>query len=83
MDLSVASLFGYRNGSIPVSAKAWSKLEQCEAKAGPIDPVPPESDLVNSAQQFAAGVQSMMLEMAEMRQRLAELEEIVRKGPQP
>lgn len=43
----------------------------------------PQSDLVNSAQQFAAGVQSMMLEMAEMRQRLAELEEIVRKGPQP
>jgi hypothetical protein len=28
--LSVASLFGYRNGSIPVSRKAWSKLEHLE-----------------------------------------------------
>jgi hypothetical protein len=28
--LSVASLFGYRNGKIPISAKGWSKLEQLE-----------------------------------------------------
>jgi hypothetical protein len=30
MGLSVASLFGYRNGSIPISRKAWAKLEQAE-----------------------------------------------------
>lgn len=30
MGLSVASLFGYRSGSIPISRKAWSKLEQFE-----------------------------------------------------
>lgn len=34
MDLSVASLFGYRNGSIPISNKAWKKLERAEAEAG-------------------------------------------------
>lgn len=32
MDLSVASLFGYRSGSIKLSNKAWGKLEQCEAE---------------------------------------------------
>lgn len=31
MGLSVASLFGYRNGSIKISNKAWGKLEECEA----------------------------------------------------
>jgi hypothetical protein len=30
MGISVASLFGYRNGSIPISTKAWRKLEQVE-----------------------------------------------------
>ena len=30
----MASLFGYRNGSIPISNKAWRKLEQAECKAG-------------------------------------------------
>jgi hypothetical protein len=35
MGISVASLFGYRNGSIPISQKAWKKLEQAERDAGP------------------------------------------------
>lgn len=39
MDISVASLFGYRNGSIPVSKKAWSKLERSEIAAGLHPPV--------------------------------------------
>jgi hypothetical protein len=30
MDLSVASLFGYRAGNIRISNKAWSKLERAE-----------------------------------------------------
>jgi len=30
MGLSVASLFGYRNGSLPITNKAWSKLERLE-----------------------------------------------------
>jgi hypothetical protein len=30
LDLSVASLFGYRSGKIPISNKAWSKLERKE-----------------------------------------------------
>jgi hypothetical protein len=30
LGLSVASLFGYRSGSIKISPKAWSKLEQAE-----------------------------------------------------
>lgn len=30
MGISVASLFGYRNGSIEISNKAWSKLERFE-----------------------------------------------------
>jgi len=34
MNLSVASLFGYRNGTIPISAKAWGKLEQAEMTLG-------------------------------------------------
>jgi hypothetical protein len=33
LGLSLASLFGYRSGKIPISAKAWSKLEQAEAEA--------------------------------------------------
>lgn len=32
MGLSVASLFGYRNGSIQISTKAWRKLEQAEER---------------------------------------------------
>lgn len=37
LGLSVASLFGYRNGSIPISQKAWKKLEQAESESqGPI-----------------------------------------------
>jgi len=43
MGLSVASLFGYRNGSIRISTKAWCKLEQAEealeAKGNP-PPIP-------------------------------------------
>lgn len=31
LGLSVASLFGYRSGKIPISIKAWSKLEHLEA----------------------------------------------------
>lgn len=34
MDLSVASLFGYRKGSIQISTKGWRKLEQAERVAG-------------------------------------------------
>lgn len=34
MDLSVASLFGYRNGTIAISNKGWSKLERAERAAG-------------------------------------------------
>jgi hypothetical protein len=34
MGLSVASLFGYRNGSIKISTKGWGKLEQAERLAG-------------------------------------------------
>jgi hypothetical protein len=34
IDLSVASLFGYRNGSIQISTKGWGKLEQAERAAG-------------------------------------------------
>lgn len=34
MGLSQASLFGYRSGKIPVSRKAWSKLEAVERQAG-------------------------------------------------
>ena len=34
MGLSVASLFGYRNGSIPISTKGWGKLEHLERSAG-------------------------------------------------
>jgi hypothetical protein len=30
LGISVASLFGYRSGKIPVSKKAWSKLERLE-----------------------------------------------------
>jgi hypothetical protein len=33
LGLSVASLFGYRSGKIPISAKAWSKLERAEQEA--------------------------------------------------
>lgn len=40
MGLSVASLFGYRNGTIPVSVKGWSKLEQAEKRFPPPDPKP-------------------------------------------
>jgi len=32
LHLSVASLFGYRSGKIPISAKAWSKLERVESE---------------------------------------------------
>ena len=31
--ISVPSLFGYRSGAIPISPKAWSKLEQAERAA--------------------------------------------------
>lgn len=31
LGISQASLFGYRSGKIPISAKAWSKLEAIEA----------------------------------------------------
>ena len=34
MGISVASLFGYRNGTIKISRKGWSKLEQAERAAG-------------------------------------------------
>jgi hypothetical protein len=34
LGLSVASLFGYRSGSIKISPKAWSKLERAERAAG-------------------------------------------------
>ena len=34
MGLSVASLFGYRSGSLKISPKAWGKLEQAEQAAG-------------------------------------------------
>ena len=34
LGLSVASLFGYRNGKIPISNKGWSKLERVEQAAG-------------------------------------------------
>lgn len=30
LGLSVASLFGYRSGNLPISRKGWSKLEQAE-----------------------------------------------------
>lgn len=40
MGLSVASLFGYRNGSIRISAKAWQKLEQAERIGGSEQPAP-------------------------------------------
>ena len=33
MDISIASLFGYRNGTIQISTKAWGKLEQAERAA--------------------------------------------------
>lgn len=42
LGLSVASLFGYRSGSIKISAKAWSKLEQAE-RAVSQGPAPPPS----------------------------------------
>ncbi len=32
--MSTASLFGYRSGKIPLSSKAWGKLEAAEKKAG-------------------------------------------------
>lgn len=34
MELSVASLFGYRSGAIRLSVKAWRKLEAAEKAAG-------------------------------------------------
>lgn len=34
MELSVASLFGYRSGAIALSVKAWRKLEAAEKAAG-------------------------------------------------
>lgn len=33
MGLSTSSLFAYRNGTQPISGKAWSKLEQAEGAA--------------------------------------------------
>ena len=47
MGLSIASLFGYRNGTIPISTKAWSKLEQAERLAG-IASMEEDSDLADS-----------------------------------
>lgn len=35
MGISVPSLFGYRSGKIPISAKAWSKLERFESPPKP------------------------------------------------
>jgi hypothetical protein len=34
MEMSTASLFGYRSGKIPLSNKAWGKLEAAERSAG-------------------------------------------------
>jgi hypothetical protein len=34
MEMSTASLFGYRSGKIPLSNKAWGKLESAEKAAG-------------------------------------------------
>ena len=39
MGISVPSLFGYRSGKIPISGKAWSKLEQAESQKS--EPLPP------------------------------------------
>jgi hypothetical protein len=86
--------YGYRSGKYPITDKAWRKLEALEESAGvenrsfrseaqaePLVKDPPE--LVSSAQHFAAGVQSMLAEMAEMRARLEYLEDLVKKGPPP
>lgn len=34
LGISTDSLFGYRTGRLPISAKAWRKLRNAEAKAG-------------------------------------------------
>jgi hypothetical protein len=44
--VSRASLFGYRRGRLPISNKAWRKLEQLEREAGL---APPLADQIKSA----------------------------------
>jgi len=52
MGLSVASLFGYRSGAIPISNKAWRKLEEAEKAAGigSATDKPPEQEAAHSPQ---------------------------------
>jgi hypothetical protein len=64
MGLSVASVFGYRNGTIPISPKGWSKLEQAErlvgrgnaeSSANPKDPAIGESAYTAYAEREESG----------------------------
>jgi hypothetical protein len=95
--VSPSMFYAYRSGKYAISGKAWRKLGFAEAgvgivarqsqsqtqfqQSGPVEEDSPFSELPASAQHFAAGVQAMMLEMAEMRKRVAYLEDLFKKGP--
>lgn len=76
--ISVASLFGYRSGSIQISPKAWSKLERQENLLASKKVADNRSDLVSLAEDGPAyrvseSQRAMAEKMIEMRGQIRDL----------
>jgi hypothetical protein len=70
MNLSVASLFGYRAGKLKISNKAWSKLERCEKPFQKVDKSPESAGI--SGEPNLVSIPKMVTDSSVLREDVAE-----------